>query len=160
MRETGDLEASEATHREAVDDFKVVYGPHHWETFLVMDGLGMVLTRRAKEAEADALYANLLPLALVHLPPDHWRLASYKSHYARVLTKLGRYQEAEPLLADSLTRMRKAVGEADARTRWVLRDLVDLYRQWDAAEPGKGYAAKAEEYRALLEAKHEDAAEK
>jgi len=160
LREKGDLEGAEATIREAVDDFRIVYGPNHWETFLVMDLLGTVLAARDKEKEADALYANLLPLALVHLPPDHWRLASYKSHYATVLTKVGRYQEAEPLLAESLTRMRNVVGEADTRTRRIVRDLVDMYRKWDAAESGKGYAEKAEEYRALLEAKHEDAAGK
>jgi len=160
LREKGDLEAAEAASREAVDDCRIVYGPHHWETFLVTDMLGTVLTLRGKEAEADTLYGNLLQLAAANLPPDHWRLASYKRNYAKVLTKLERYDEAESLLFESLLGMRKIFGEVHARTRRVIQAMVDLYTQWDAAEPGKGYAEKAEEYRALLEAKQEDAAGK
>ena len=33
----------------------------------------------------------------------------------------------------------------------MIRYLVDLYESWDAAEPGKGYADKAAEWRAKLQ---------
>jgi hypothetical protein len=67
----------------------------------------------------------------------------------------GRFGEAEPLLLDGY----QGLGERaetippeyrDERLREALERVVDFYETWDAAEPGKGYAEKAAEYRAAL----------
>ena len=33
---------------------------------------------------------------------------------------------------------------------WAIQRVVDLYEAWDTAEPGQGYDAKADEWRARL----------
>jgi len=73
-----------------------------------------------------------------------------------------KFSEAEPLLIEGFEGMHVPSDTVVTRrcNHDALERIVMLYEAWDAAEPGKGYAAKAEEYRALLEAKHEDAAGK
>ena len=56
----------------------------------------------------------------------------------QVMTRAGRFAEAEALLLEA-----READESDS----IRQSLVELYRAWDAAEPGRGYAAKAEPYR-------------
>ena len=66
------------------------------------------------------------------------------------MTALSRYDEAEPLVLESYERLKTVQGEAGASTRRALPRIVKLYESWHAAEPGKGYAEKAAEWRAKL----------
>jgi tetratricopeptide (TPR) repeat protein len=70
------------------------------------------------------------------------------------------FAEAETLLLGAHQALTAREYVPPKELKESLDRLMKLYDSWDTAEPGKGYAAKAEEYRALLEAKPEDAAEK
>ncbi len=48
-------------------------------------------------------------------------------------------------------------GDKDFYTTEVVVYLADFYTAWDATEPGKGYDAKAAEWRAKLPADEEAA---
>ncbi len=47
-------------------------------------------------------------------------------------------------------RRRRVLREEHPHTHESIKLLVDLYESWHAAEPGKGYDAKAAECRAKL----------
>jgi tetratricopeptide (TPR) repeat protein len=88
-----------------------------------------------------------------------------RSQLGGALLSQSRFHEAEPLLISAYAELAgddvEMPSPADIGIdlkREALERIVNLYEAWHIAEPGKGYAAKAEEYRALLEAKPKDAA--
>jgi hypothetical protein len=76
---------------------------------------------------------------------EHWLTAYTGSALGECLTSLGRYEEAEALLAATLPLIVDDRGEAHERTMEVLRRFIRLYEVWGKAE-------KADEYRSLLRA--------
>ncbi len=56
----------------------------------------------------------------------------------------------ERLLLESSPVLRAKLTEDDGRAQDTLNRVIDLYNAWHAAEPGKGYADKAAEWRAKL----------
>ena len=65
------------------------------------------------------------------------------NNLAFVLTQLGDYEAAEPLVREALERSRESLGEQHPRVAAHLRLLVELYEAWNRPE-------QAAEYRALL----------
>lgn len=66
-----------------------------------------------------------------------------------ILAGLGRYSEAESLLVESASALKK--GKLALRVRQIVyQRFIRLYQSWHAAEPGQGYDAKAAEWRAKL----------
>ena len=113
-------------------------------------GLGEVLIGKGATAEAKQFVDEGLTLQRDSLPEDHPALAISRSVLGECLTALGQHAEAEPLLIESYNRLKAAQAESGHETRKTLRRIIKLYESWDAAEPGKGYAEKAAEYRAML----------
>jgi len=74
-----------------------------------------------------------------------------RSHLGDCLTKLARFEEAEGQLVEAHTVLAAALGLQHERTVLASKRLVGLYDAWDTAEPGKGYAEKAAQWRARLE---------
>jgi hypothetical protein len=60
---------------------------------------------------------------------------------------LERYADAEAAFLEAHEFLEAALGPEHQRTIKVIRSLVDLYESWGAAEPGKGCAEKAAEWR-------------
>ena len=70
---------------------------------------------------------------------------------SRVLTKLGRYGEAESLLLAAHEAYAQIPSAPPDSVRQNLEALIELYDVWHKADPGKSYDAKAAEWRAKLE---------
>ena len=68
-----------------------------------------------------------------------------------ILSGLGRFSDAEPLLIESYEALRDDAGLPPRDRKEMLERLVRLYESWDAAEPGKGYAEKAAQWRGKLD---------
>jgi tetratricopeptide (TPR) repeat protein len=96
----------------------------------------------AAAAELDALIADAGRL----LPADNWRLAVFRQHKGIVLTKLGRFAEAEGELAAARAVLEQRLGKANARTRSNYEETANLYEAW-------GRPDEAASFRARLEAK-------
>ena len=73
---------------------------------------------------------------------------------------LGRHAEAESLLLDAAEQCDRSEAKRGMHWRSVLKTLPNLYDAWHAAEPGKGYDAKAAEWRAKLSSEQPTPAEK
>jgi len=72
-----------------------------------------------------------------------WFTLMSTCQYARSLTALHRYDEAESMLLDVHVGRLKLNGEHDDQTQAVITALVNLYTMWGKPE-------KAAEYRNLL----------
>ena len=91
------------------------------------------------------------------LPGDHWLLPNAASTLGETIAGQGRFSEAESLLLDSFATLESRADTIpgayrDVRLREAIQRIVKLYESWHAAEPGKGYVAKAAEWKAKLDA--------
>ena len=81
---------------------------------------------------------------------ESWILGNYLGMLGFVLTALERYDEAQAALVEGHGILVARHGDKDYYTTEVVGYLADLYAAWHTAEPGKGYDAKAAEWRAKL----------
>jgi tetratricopeptide (TPR) repeat protein len=118
--------------------------------------LGMVLIEREKHAEAQSILEKCLDIRRRVLTEHDWTIANTMSLLGAAFVGQGRWVEAERLLMDGYTALeerRLSIPEdvRDTRLQEALERIVRLFESWDAAEPGKGYAEKAAQWRAKLE---------
>jgi len=122
----------------------------------------------AKAVEAERLLREAWTTRNNSLPPNDWRLPNTESILgdavaARAVTdqtldaetRIAKLREAESLLLEGYQGLVDnpnvpAIYRAE-RIRQALQRIARLYEAWDAAEPGKGYAEKAAQWRAKLE---------
>jgi hypothetical protein len=113
------------------------------------------LVEQEKFVEAEPYLRACLRIRELALPEGDWHIAHAKSVLGSSLTGQGKFVEAESLLLDSYNQMKDNAQtipsySREARLRDALKRIVKLYDAWDAAEPGKGYAEKAAEWRSKL----------
>jgi hypothetical protein len=65
---------------------------------------------------------------------------------------LADFAKSEEILIRSVATMNQAHDRRGLDVPECIRALIDLYAAWHAAEPGKGYDAKAAEWRKTLDA--------
>ncbi len=165
VREKGDLPALQQQVCESAEKAGRMLlakrqAAHHEMTHVAQNYLALALVKCGKFAEAEPLVRETLEHRRASLPQHHWLIGNSMSLLGETLLRQGKLTEAEALLVGGFEQIRRDPQAPEVRKREALDRIRRLYEAWDAAEPGKGYAAKAEEYRALLEAKHEDAAGK
>ncbi len=128
------------------------YGETYPTTLLASVILGGVLDREGKFAQAETLLASIGPAADKALVGGNafWN-GMRRWHLGHARAAQGRFAQAEPdLLAAQATLAQPHVAQEPHDLRDCTGALVDLYVAWDKAEPGKGYIAKAERWRAEL----------
>jgi serine/threonine protein kinase/tetratricopeptide (TPR) repeat protein len=117
--------------------------------------LSLVLLKAKAWNQAEPLLRESLEIREAKAPDD-WRTFNTKSMLGE--TRLGqtRFAEAEPLLVQGYQGMkdRESTIPPKGRVRIVeaIQRVVHLYEAWDKAEPGKGYDAKAAEWKSKLDA--------
>ena len=100
--------------------------------------------------EAEALGAEAVRGANAKFAQTHSFRLEAIGVYGHTLAQWHRYGDAEGHLLEAREGFVTTLGAEHKRTIKVINYLVDLYDAWDAAEPDKGYAAKASEWRAKL----------
>ena len=116
----GRLTAAEATLREAVRALRRTD-----QREVMADGLrdlGNVLRDRGAFADSEAAYREALAIQRGN-GPDPQVAAITELYFARLLVVSGRFEEAEPLLADNLVRLRRIYNGEHPLTGTALRDL-------------------------------------
>ncbi len=78
------------------------------------------------------------------------RLRIAHGHLGTAQTKLEEFKKAEVVLLDAHEVVTSNQPAVSTRTVTCCHYLVELYQSWHAAEPGKGYDARAAEWRAKL----------
>ena len=151
LQRQGKLAEAEAFCSEALESRRRVLGDEHPDTLISIHNLGGLLRDLGRLEEAEALGAKAVAGARHALPTGHWYTGVFLSQYAKTLTAMERYTDAEEQAREAHAIIEAALGSTDERTVPVIEQIVDLYDAWHEAEPDKGHGAKAAEWRAKLE---------
>lgn len=145
LQASGSSTEAEELFREALALRRRLNGDHAPEVGQTLAGLAMVLAERGEHAEAVELFRQALDIPGADARGGNGR--HYQILLAESLIQLERFAEAEEILL-------AATDPGEPRQPRVLAQrlyntLLNLYEAWDKAEPGKGYAEKAQPWRRL-----------
>jgi serine/threonine protein kinase/tetratricopeptide (TPR) repeat protein len=145
---------AEAEHclREVVEKIRPKLGPEHANTLNATASLASVLVVEKRYHEAIELLAPAEnAVRKVFTVPNPRMVAFVLMLLGKAHAGLGEYSSAEAELLEAQPLFVKSRGPAHKDTVNCTQAIVDLYTARDAAEPGKGYAAKATEWKLKLQ---------
>ena len=147
----GRYEEALAYQRRAMESYRRVLGDDHPETLKVISNMGSLLELMGRYEGARVYCLEAIDRAR-RSPDENARyIGLYLARYGRALMGLRRFADSETALLEALAIHETEHGSRHERTTQTVRWLVDLYTAWHEAEPGKGYDAKAAQWRAKLE---------
>jgi tetratricopeptide (TPR) repeat protein len=111
----GHLDEAERLYRRVIEVRTRGANPNEPELLAVMNNLAMMLVTRGDAAGAATVFADLKARAEAALPKGHFLTAIFTNNYGACLTTLGRYEEARPMLEESLAVLEKALGDKHDR---------------------------------------------
>jgi tetratricopeptide (TPR) repeat protein len=144
-------------YEAALEMYRHVLPPDHPHTLNTQIRLAQTLVTLGRQADAEPLLLECLGIRQKVLPEGHWLVFDTMSILGEALAGQGKFDEAEPLLLDSYEQLQGNPDTPPEAVRKTLGRIIELYEAWDVAEPGKGYAEKAAEWRAKLPAESEAA---
>jgi tetratricopeptide (TPR) repeat protein len=150
LRARGDLAGAEALHREALEMRRRLFPGDHPDVASGLNNLAVLLRARDKPAEAESLARESVAMFERTNGKDFWLTGNARMTLGSTLTHLNRFAEAEPELVEAQRVLSTAQGVPTGWYKKCVGALVALYESWDKAEPGKGYDAKAAEWKAKL----------
>jgi non-specific serine/threonine protein kinase/serine/threonine-protein kinase len=159
LQAEGRLAEAEPLYREALEKSRRTLGEEHLETLFSVSLLLRLKVAQSEAREALVFGAPYEPAARKAFTGGNARrLADFLASLGRARVDLGYDFERFPLAEANLLEAypiylnTKNRGPTHKDTLACARTLVDLYAAWDTADPGKGYDAKAAEWRAKLDA--------
>ncbi len=146
---------AEAYFREALEKSRRVQGEQHPTTLIFAANLGRLLRLQGRYGEVIDLLAPAEPAARKAFTGGNARrLAGLLTTLAEARIGVGfdlaRFGLAEANLLEAHPILVKTRGETHEYTLECVQGLADLYAAWEKAEPGKGYGARAAEWKAKL----------
>jgi non-specific serine/threonine protein kinase/serine/threonine-protein kinase len=145
---------AEANFRAVIEKGGRTLGPAHPITISAKSYLGGLLNDQMRFAEAAELLSSTEPaVRKVPGPAGERSLATLLTRLGAARKALNQFDASEHNLREAHGILVKTRGEAHKDTRECKQAIVDLYTAWSSAEPGKGYDAKAAEWKAKFEAK-------
>jgi eukaryotic-like serine/threonine-protein kinase len=155
----GKADQAESHYREAFTKRRRVLGEQHPETLLSVISMGSLLQSQGRNMDAIEVLSPFVSGARAAFEGNNVRrLAAMLATLGRARMELGhdseRFTLAEANLVEANALLVIAIGRGPTHkdTLACVRALIDLYTAWDTAEPGKGYDAKAAEWKAKLPA--------
>ena len=145
------LESALVLQESALSTRRGLLPADHPDVFQSVDAMASLLSKSKRYAEAEALSREALDMCK-RVVRDEPRIIRCLIRHGGILAALDRVEEAERALTDAGLGSLQQFGEADSRTVWIIRILVDFYAAREVRDPGQGYAAKAAEWRAKLPA--------
>lgn len=117
LLEEGRISAADKVAREALGVRRRRLGARHWQLGNTL-GLYADIQRAASHPDmALASAQEAVDILEAALPRGHWRIAVARGILGDCLTALGRFEEAGPLLSDSLATLRAAQGPMSYEAR-------------------------------------------
>jgi tetratricopeptide (TPR) repeat protein len=157
----GMLLSDEGRFDEAVTELRTVVergrrtlGQEHPVTLGATRHLAGLLMHQKEFAEAAALFESIEPVVRKDSTPGSvGSLASFLTRLGKSRTAIGQFEKAEMNLLEAQSLWAdKASGADAADMRTCVQAIVDNYAAWEAAQPGKGYDAKAASWKQQLDA--------
>jgi non-specific serine/threonine protein kinase/serine/threonine-protein kinase len=159
LQSQGKFAEAEPYYRDALEKRRRVLGEEHPDTLNSVSLIGRLHLAQSKDREALDLAEPFEPAARKAFSGGNApRLATFLTLLGRARVGVGydrarfALAEANLLEAHAIFLAAKNRGPSHKDTLECVKALIDLYTAWDKAEPGKGYAAKAAELKASLDA--------
>lgn len=138
VRDMGNFSEAEDLLREALGVTAAVRGTDHADYFIVLANLGKTKWAQDQCEEAEPIMRRAVDGLRRTLPKDPLRAPLQAQYLGDCLRRMGRYDEAEPLLIESHAAIRSRRGDQDEMTRDAAAMIVALYDEWghpDRAAP-------------------------
>ena len=139
--ESGDYVAAEALLRESLAMDLRLLGDTHADTGSSMTLLANCLVDTGRFEEGRELATRARVILADVLPADHWRTAVAMSAEGAALAGLKQYAQAETLLIDSYSVLRKSDSALPAFVMGAARRLASLYVDWNKPDRAATYLA-------------------
>jgi tetratricopeptide (TPR) repeat protein len=151
LLEQDKLTDAEVTLRTVVEKAGSALGKQHPITLSANVHLGDLLTRQKHYAEAIQVLTTIEPnVRKTSTTAGQILLAVLLRGLGRAHVGLKQFEVAEANLLEAHPICLKTRGDQHPDTRTCTQEIVDLYTAWHAAQPGKGYEAKAAQWQAKL----------
>jgi len=150
LNKKGDLDGAEENYRECQKLARKFLGNEHTRIATGLLNLGALRMRKGDYSSAEQFLRDALTMKRKLFGDQSTQVVAPLSLLGECLTKMTRYDEAEQMLIEAYRIGQNAQGAGHPSTIKSAQRMADLYIAWDASEPGKGYAEKAEEWRRKL----------
>ncbi|MEM1178594.1 MAG: tetratricopeptide repeat protein, partial [Acidobacteriota bacterium] len=124
MAKTGDPGA-EAAYLELIETLRQNLDPKDWRLSYPLLDLGLLRIKNGEARRAEAVMREALALRRAALPESHWEIALAEGHLGFCLLRLGRLDDAAPLLESSEKGLLQ-LGEDHAKVETARRRLDEL----------------------------------
>jgi serine/threonine protein kinase/tetratricopeptide (TPR) repeat protein len=141
---------AEEHYREALAVMRRLFPGDHPSVALYLVNLSSALHLQGKLAEAEPLAREGVGMSERTNGRGHWLTGFFRGRLGRTLRGQKRYAEAEAELLAGHRLMSAVPGPTAKQLADCVQETADLYADWHRAEPGKGYDAKAAEWKAKL----------
>ncbi|MEM1185984.1 MAG: serine/threonine-protein kinase [Planctomycetota bacterium] len=143
---SGDYETSYRFAEEVSRGLSAHYGPADERVIRSVWRLGGLAKLTGNDEAAAARFERVLDARRIDPGPGDTSTLRAMSELAGALTRLGRFEQAEPLALE-FREAATASGNEQA-TEAATTQLITLYEAWHEAEPNGGYAERAARLRA------------
>ena len=147
------FDKAEFLHRERLQLVKQKSGSDSPDYLGALRSLGSNMMNQKKWTEAEAFLCDSLTIR-EKTEADAWKTFNIQSLLGGALMGQKKFADAEPLLLKGYEGMKareeKIPPQGSIRIPEALERLIELYTNWHAAEPDKGYDAKAAEWQTKL----------
>jgi len=150
LTKKGDLDGAEQNYRECQKLSRKLLGNEHTHVATGLLNLGALCIRKGDYSSAEQFLREALTMKRRLFGDQSTQVVVPLRTLGECLTKTTRYDEAEQMFVEAYRIGQDAQGARHPSTIKTAQRLADLYIAWGAAEPGKGYAEKAAEWRAKL----------
>jgi eukaryotic-like serine/threonine-protein kinase len=153
LRPLGRLQEAKSYAELAVTGSVKLFDPSHPFVLMTKTELASVLLAQQRNQEVlDLLSTIIEPARKTFSGAKAYRSATLLHVLGKANMRLGRFKQAESYLLEAQQLFVAAPSPARTNLRDCLKQLVDLYRRWNAAEPNRKYVALAAQWQVTLAA--------
>ncbi|MBL8763871.1 MAG: serine/threonine protein kinase [Phycisphaerae bacterium] len=145
------LDEARAMIAESLQRRRRVLGENHPQTLISQGSLGLVLQDLGDLDEAERVLTDVLERRRAVLSTFHPSTLQSMNNLSYLIRKKKDWARAEPLAVQCAQSSMKVARPGHPQTVRYLENLVDLYTEWDMADPGRGHDAKAAEWASRLD---------
>ncbi|GJM26696.1 MAG: hypothetical protein DHS20C16_31110 [Phycisphaerae bacterium] len=143
LMNVGEYEESERMLREALAIRRRVLPGIHHSTASTLNNLALTLRAMERFDEALDYHTQAVEVAEQAVPEGHLLVIILRANRAFGLFKLGRSEEAEPIMLKCHAQLVESVGPNHRRTRKVATELAKLYEQTNRNEKAQEWLRRS-----------------
>ena len=147
LHQQGKLTEAEPYLRDVVERGGRKLGREHRTVLIATINLGGILAEEKRFQSVVALLGPVEQVVRKTLAGDDVWIASLLTNLGKAHSGLHQFILAEAELLEARSLYATTRGPTHKDTLDCVQAAIDLYRAWNAAEPGKGYDKKAEQLR-------------